>query len=515
MFERIRKLFRRQKPNILIRPNFERVEPKDPNQRSFLSALQTRLDADFPIRPVNTNQDISEQLLTLQARSRDLFKNTSLIPAYLFVMQKNIIGSEGIQLRSKAMDLNGVADNFAQRTITQQWLEFSKNPTTSENQTMKEALRTIVSNLVIDGESVIMIHEGFNNEANIAFQILDATHLDADFNADLKGGKKVIAGIEINSLGKPLAYYFRNPTPLLGFESQQTQRVRITANKIIHLFKKDLSNQIRGFPPTSAILIDIKRLNDFIKFSVLASREGSAQSGFILDEQGTFSGDKQGNYQLSPGQINILNKGQSFQPYTPQHPNTNFADFVKSTQKQIASALGISYNYLINDFESTNFSSLKQSSRSDFETYKLYQDLIVSGFLNPLFEQWLSIQILNRNLNLPFSKLTKFKNVTWIPKRQGEIDALKEANANKTKLENGLTSKTRILAEQGIDFEDILNERLKEKELEQNAGMIPEENLEEEVQEIDRNSQSGHEDEDDNDKASDSNTPENPNQTIS
>ena len=66
------------------------------------------------------------------------------------------------------------------------------------------------------------------------------------------------------------------------------------------------------------------------------------------------------------------------------------------------------------------------------------------------------------------------------------IEPVKEATANKILLEQGLTSKTRLLAEQGVEYETVLDERVRERQLEEEKGLAePEPEPAEEEEESD------------------------------
>ena len=51
------------------------------------------------------------------------------------------------------------------------------------------------------------------------------------------------------------------------------------------------------------------------------------------------------------------------------------------------------------------------------------------------------------------------------------IEPVKEATANRMLLEMGITSKTRLLAEQGVEYETVLDELVREKQLEESKGL--------------------------------------------
>lgn len=61
--------------------------------------------------------------------------------------------------------------------------------------------------------------------------------------------------------------------------------------------------------------------------------------------------------------------------------------------------------------------------------------------------------------------LDRYRDVTWQAKRWAWTDPEKEVNANILAINNRLKSRTRVIAEQGEDIEDVWNELEEEEEL--------------------------------------------------
>jgi len=97
--------------------------------------------------------------------------------------------------------------------------------------------------------------------------------------------------------------------------------------------------------------------------------------------------------------------------------------------------------------------------------------MLIEHLMLPIFEEWLEIQLLNRNVNLPISKLEKFNKPVFVAKRQKYVDPVKELTAQKIALEIGVTSRQRIAAEMGLDFIEILSEREQEESLMKQLGI--------------------------------------------
>lgn len=93
------------------------------------------------------------------------------------------------------------------------------------------------------------------------------------------------------------------------------------------------------------------------------------------------------------------------------------------------------------------------------------QAFMIETLCEVVFEEWLEMALLTQALPLPFSKYDKFNHPRFQGKRWKWIDPKKDQDANRIALkENQTTSRTRIAAEEGNDFEEILEELAWEEE---------------------------------------------------
>jgi capsid protein len=78
---------------------------------------------------------------------------------------------------------------------------------------------------------------------------------------------------------------------------------------------------------------------------------------------------------------------------------------------------------------------------------------------------------LSNQVSIPYTDIKRFTNIKWQARRWGWVDPLKDAQGKVLEMDNGLTTRTQILAEQGIDFEDLLIQMAEEKALAEKYGI--------------------------------------------
>ncbi len=160
-----------------------------------------------------------------------------------------------------------------------------------------------------------------------------------------------------------------------------------------------------------------------------------------------------------------LPTGMSFEAFDPKHPNTAYADFVKQILRSVSSGALVSYNGLANDLESVNYSSIRAGAKEEQSQWQSLQQFMVSRFCDPIYQEFLKMGITTGALNLPMSKLEKFKSVKWHPRGWSYVDPEKELKAKKLALEMGATSLAEITGEMGKEWTDVLAQLKAEKEL--------------------------------------------------
>ena len=128
--------------------------------------------------------------------------------------------------------------------------------------------RLVVRSVARDGEIVVRIVRG--SEFKIA--LYDADFLDYQLNREsTKEKNAIIQGIEVDRAGKPIAYYLWNTPPnkvpsIFGMPTKSPNMnnyERVDAEDIIHIYKSDRPNQIRGATWLAPVMIHLLMLNRY------------------------------------------------------------------------------------------------------------------------------------------------------------------------------------------------------------------------------------------------------------
>lgn len=439
-------------------------------RRSFEGGNINRLTADWVTSTQSPDSLLREQLPVLRARSRDLAINNDYAQKFLTMVKANVLGQGGMTLKNKAKEMdrrgNDVLDDVANRRIEAAWKEWAKprNCTVSRDRSWQEVQQLILETVAVDGEAFIKLHTGFDNDFGFAIELIESDNCDEQKNEVLDNGNQVRLGVELNNWRQPVAYWLHTSNPNdNGFNYGDTRRVRVPASGMLHPFMARRFGQTRGYPWLAISMLPLRMLGGYEEAELIAARISASKMGFLKATGDTqYQGEKNaaGDFSMDvqPGGIERLPEGLEFQSWNPDHPNAGFGDFVKACLRRVAAGLNVSYNTLANDLEGVNFSSGRLGLQDEREFWKLVQSWYASHISNPIFEAWLEPALAGGAISLPSSKFDKFNAATWHGRRWNWVDPTKEVTAKIMELNAGLTSHTRILAELGIDEDELLDE---------------------------------------------------------
>lgn len=444
----------------------------------FKGAELSRLWFDWIASPISADQEIYNDFMRLRGRARDMRRNHPLVRQFIDMVSTNVIGADGMQLRARIRTAGGELDKRTNARIEAAWLDWSEGDVTADGTMgLIDVQQLAVEALAVDGEVLVRFIRGYaDNPYRFALQLVDPDLLDHQFfRSPGDRMNEIRLGVEVNDWGRPVAYWLwdRHPTDLINISARK--RVRVPAEDLLHIYRPDRVNQSRGITWLNSVMFPAKMLDGYVEAEVVAARTGAAKMGFFEqnDAEG-YEPPKEGEHlqmEAVPGQFEALPPGYSFKPWAPDHPAVAFPNFLKAMQRWIASGLRVSYNTLANDLEGVNYSSLRSALLTERDQWRKLQKWWGRRVLKPIYRNWLEFAQLSGKLYLDSRDWQSFMAVKFMPRGWAWVDPLKDVNASVAAIDNGLTSRARVLAEQGGDFEEIAEELLEEQELIEALGL--------------------------------------------
>lgn len=441
---------------------------------------------DWITKGGDINDEIRGDMVRVRARARDLAKSNSYIRQFMNMVAVNGIGPTGYAINSKFVGPDGEdgpATDATRKNIEGAWRDWATGPVTVDGKhDLVSAQMMLAKGVVRDGESFARMWRGWpGNEYGLALEIVDPDLVDDQYNrpARVGGDNEVSMGVERDQFGKPLVYHVWDGT--LGLTSAgRRERKKIPASDLIHLHLPDRVAQSRGYTCIYPAMIPARMLRGYTDAALVAARAATSKMGFLTpdagapapSEVGGTGPPKQLQWNASPGTIQMLPPGVTFDPWDPQFPTDQFPGFVKAVLREIATGLGVSYNSLANDLDGVNYSSMRSGLLIERDLWKVFHQWWCFKFLSPVYEQWLRTALLTSALRLGSRDFTQYKRVRWTARGWRWVDPLKDVQAGVIGLQSGLASRTQLLDEQGIDFEETLQDLAREKKLAVQYGVV-------------------------------------------
>ncbi len=307
---------------------------------------------------------------TLRNRSRQQTRNNGYGHSLISKLVSNIIGT-GIRPRSMAsskafqsaaqelwkessrqMDPEGLLDAYGQQAqAVRTWLDAGESFLRMRSRRPSDGLRVPMQVQVMEPEMCPLHYYGYN------------------------GRNRIRNGIEFDSVGRRVAYYFYKAHPgdatLMSIESSQLTRV--PAREVIHLFDPIRPGQIRGVVKMAPVLMKLWDTDKLDDANALRHQIANLWAGFVTNKNddpspvpSSFGGetdpaddDDDGNGSvdplgLEPGMIQELLEGQGIEFSNPPDPSANYGDLLKGQLRAVAAGGDVPYEVMTGDFTGIN-----------------------------------------------------------------------------------------------------------------------------------------------------------------
>lgn len=444
--------------------------PRGAQQRRFEGARIDRLAADWYASTNSINEELRGDIDRLRARCRQLVNNNDYARRFRGMVQTNIIGPGGVRLQSRIEDAPGRPDRLASAAVEAAYAEWAAACDIGGRLTLRDLCETLVGGLPSDGEFLVRLVRGpaAGNRFGFALQLIDVDRIDTTYNAAAtRGSNAVVMGVEVDDSRRPVAVHLFAGHPNDGLHGSR-QRVRVPMSELIHGYKVERPEQVRGIPWMAPGILSLHHLGKFSLAALLAAEHGANHFGFFTTPDGQSpvgAIEGEGGEQIAvsqPGTYDVLPPGVGFQAHESKYPDQAFAPFVKAQLQRIASGWGVAYHSLANDLEGVNFSSIRSGTLEERDRWAADQEWFIAVFMRPVFLAWLQMALLSGAITmpngavLPAGKLQKFARHQWQPRRWDWVDPKADTEANILKVRAGLMSPQDISAAMGYDFEDTL-----------------------------------------------------------
>lgn len=472
----------------------------DPDLLSWNPSLQS---ADAEILP---------EWGSLVARTRDLVRNFGFASGAVQTHLDNVIGA-GLRLNARpdwrALGLSAQwADDWA-RGVEAHWRQWSDDLDFTSDYSRRLNFAGLLGqayrSYLTSSEIVATIE--WSPQRNVRYatcvQMVQPERLSNP--SGMSGGATLRAGVRMDARGAPIGYYIRNTHPAdVGYASVGApQWAYVPAytpwgrRRVLHVYDVETPGQTRGKSGFASVLKKMRVMDKFEAATLQAATINAMYSAVIESDLGTagvadaLGGDpidaymkskaawskQAGAVQFDGARVTHLLPGEKFNLQAPQHPSAAFSEFESATLRHIAAGLNLSYEQLSRDYSKTNYSSARASLLEAWKFFTSRRAQIASRFAGQIYAAWLEEAISLGDVEIPpgapdfYDARSAWCRAEWIGAPKGHIDELKEMQARRVSYALCTTTLEKLCAEQGLDWEEVLEQRAREKTRMQDLGL--------------------------------------------
>ena len=439
-------------------------------QGGFYSGAKLSRWVQFLQGLYSEDKAIKADLHKLRAHSRDLARNNPLMRRYLQLRRNNVIGPKGLGYQSDIRKRNGKPREDWNHLIEQARKRFWQHPMADGVTTGRQAEHLFEETLRRDGEVIVRLLRGFDNESGFAFEFIDADRLDHSLNQAPRATQNdVVMGVERDGYGRPVAYHIWTCHP--SDVGLNRRRERVPARDILHIFDPSFANQTRGVPSAAAVMIPMSLVGRYLDAELVNANASADIVGFLKADLISVDAedpnfDKQVERQPDPRRLEIASEHGSWITLPPgveasapgfNRPPTSFVGFMGACQHFMASGFGVAYHALTSDLSSANYSSLREGKLQEQDNYRDGTELAIERFLDPIDAAWMEMALLSGALKVPFEVLAQ-RRVLWLPRGWAWVDPLKDSTSTLMEIRAGLTTLQKACAERGDDWRQNIDQ---------------------------------------------------------
>ena len=437
------------------------------------------------------HEDIDANNRTLRQRARMLYMAAPVATSAIKTSRTNVIGC-GLQLKSRINRKRlGLTDQEAkewQRGAEEEfelWAADKRNCDTLGINNFYTAQQLTFASQLLSGDVLVLLDHTDPTPFSpygLRFHIIEADRCSTPSEAiagssfftnltqgKAKNGNKIFDGVEVDKNGKIVAYHIRNTYPFQS-TTEQTKWVRVEAYgkktglpNVLHIMQAERPEQYRGVTYLAQVIEPLLQMRRYTDSELTAAVVESFFTAFIktdadpnqmpFNEVGDGEGGEQSEgissdeneYEMGPGQINVMKPGEDVVFGDPKRPAGGFDNFVQAICKQVGAALEIPADLLLKAFNAS-YSASRAALLEAWKAFKMWREWFVDDFCRPLYEVWLTEAVARGRIDAPgffFDPAIRaaWLGSEWIGPSQGQLDPVKEIQAEELACKNGFSTR--------------------------------------------------------------------------
>lgn len=436
------------------------------------ASYQKKATKGFRAMSGSPKEDIDAHNRTLRQRARMLYMAAPVATSAIRTNRTNVIGI-GLQLKSRIdREALGMTQEAADAWQAQAEREFSlwagnKRACDATGVNNFAAMQQLaLSSWLVSGDVFAVIKQYEPTPLmpySLRIHLIEADRVATPTSSGTitpmllttgkaANGNTIFDGVEVDGNGQIAAYHIRSTYPFeIGTASTQWTRVQAYGERtglpnILHIMESERPDQYRGVSYLAQVIEPLLQLRRYTESELTAAVVESFFTAFIKTNADT--GDNPFNevgsslpevsrdpneYEMGPGQINIMEPGEDVTFADPKRPANGFSTFLRAICEQVGAALEIPADLLLKAFNSS-YSASRAALMEAWKAFKMRREWFVADFCAPIYEIWMAEAVARGRIDAPgfFTDpaiRAAYLGAEWIGPSQGQLDPVKEITA--------------------------------------------------------------------------------------
>ncbi len=330
-------------------------------------------------------------------------------------------------------------------------------------------LRTMRMSLAQDGEAfgLFITNPRLSTLVQLDMLLIEADQVSTPFLNPID--PLAVDGIRYDLEGNPILYSLlrRHPgdTYQIGLLADY-----IDARSVIHWFRSERPGQRRGLPDIMPALELFNQLRRYT-LAVLAAAETAADHAAVLyselpPDDGAIECEPFEHLDIERRMMTTLPMGWKLSQFKAEQPTTTYGQFKAEILKEIARCLSVPYNVAAGDSSNYNYASGRLDHQTYHKAIHVDQSTIELTIMDRIFEAWLQeAWLAHEDGFIPAVDPLEGWPHQWFWDGYEHVDPLKEAMAQKVRIQSNTTTLAAEYARRGQDWETQIRQRAKEHAL--------------------------------------------------
>ncbi len=342
-----------------------------------------------------------------------------------------------------AVGASGIIPQFADRPTQKAWNLWSDTCDANDRLDWVALQNLILQTVIVQGEAFISLQLDPTKANPLVVTVLGPEHLDTS-----RTSATTHQGIAFDGL-KRAGYWLYQRNPALSAIAKDS--VFVPAANCLHVFRPITPGAQRGVSGLAPVLLAMREFDEQQQATLVATKTGALFAGFVRSADGSNAlKGPDGVPSLEPGAMARLGPNEEIVFTDPPDLSASFDPFVRAMLRRIAAGMNMPYEVLSGDLSAVTFASGRAGLLEWARQIEAIQyNVMVAQFCQPIYRRWLSLAQATGAI------AGETAAPRWIAPRIAMLDPRADTLAQIASVRAGFTSRSEIIAQNGLRAEDI------------------------------------------------------------